>query len=89
MRTDKDWMDGDIENNMLMTFCHLSTTKMKNERNYISQYGAVRMTKAESIEMIINNMRYQNFWIYVTVYEEDERGGPRSWATSSTGTMAT
>eukprot|EP00972_Heterocapsa_arctica_P057998 8556720-Heterocapsa_arctica.AAC.1 len=26
--------------------------------------------------MIKNNQRYQNFWIYVTVYEEEEeRGG--------------
>eukprot|EP00972_Heterocapsa_arctica_P090406 13335952-Heterocapsa_arctica.AAC.1 len=76
MRTDKDWLDGDIDTNMLMTCCHLSTTKMKTERTYISQYGAVRMTKTESTEMINNNQRYNNFWIYVAVYEEDEeRGG--------------
>eukprot|EP00972_Heterocapsa_arctica_P077193 11385686-Heterocapsa_arctica.AAC.1 len=45
MRTDKDWLDGDIENNTLMTFCHLSTKEMNTVRNHISQYGAVRMTK--------------------------------------------
>eukprot|EP00972_Heterocapsa_arctica_P032972 4850793-Heterocapsa_arctica.AAC.1 len=45
---------------------------MKTERNHISQYGAVRITKAEAIEMIRNNMRYQNFWIFVTVVEEDD-----------------
>eukprot|EP00972_Heterocapsa_arctica_P049062 7224697-Heterocapsa_arctica.AAC.1 len=34
------------------------------------------MTKEEAIEMITNCMRYQNLWIHVTVYDEDEeRGG--------------
>eukprot|EP00972_Heterocapsa_arctica_P037528 5525254-Heterocapsa_arctica.AAC.1 len=56
MRSCREWMEGDIENNMLMTCCHLSTTQIKTEWNYISQYGAVRMTKAESIEMIANCM---------------------------------
>eukprot|EP00972_Heterocapsa_arctica_P071327 10536035-Heterocapsa_arctica.AAC.1 len=40
MRTDKDWLSGDVEKNMLMTFCHLGTKEMKTERNHISQYGA-------------------------------------------------
>eukprot|EP00972_Heterocapsa_arctica_P069509 10269804-Heterocapsa_arctica.AAC.1 len=76
MRECKEWLEGDMYNHMLMTCCHLSTTQMKTERNYISQYGAVRMAKEESIEMITNNMRYHNFWIHVTVYEKDEeRGG--------------
>eukprot|EP00972_Heterocapsa_arctica_P089282 13167056-Heterocapsa_arctica.AAC.1 len=64
---------------------------MKTERNYISAYGAVRMTKEESIEMITNWVRYQNFWIHVTVYEEEEEreARSRSWGTCSTGTTAT
>eukprot|EP00972_Heterocapsa_arctica_P024668 3638560-Heterocapsa_arctica.AAC.1 len=61
-----------------MTFCHLSMTEMKTERHFISQYGAVRMTKAESIEMINNNQRYHHFWIYVTVIEEDEERGAKT-----------
>eukprot|EP00972_Heterocapsa_arctica_P064358 9497806-Heterocapsa_arctica.AAC.1 len=49
---------------------------MKTERKYISGFGAVRMTRAEAIEMITDNVRYQNFWIHVTAFEEDEdRGG--------------
>eukprot|EP00972_Heterocapsa_arctica_P019908 2937286-Heterocapsa_arctica.AAC.1 len=34
------------------------------------------MTKEEATEMITNGVRYHNFWVHVTVYEEDEeRGG--------------
>eukprot|EP00972_Heterocapsa_arctica_P032748 4821743-Heterocapsa_arctica.AAC.1 len=40
---------------------------MKTERNYVAAFGAVRMT---------NCVRYHNFWVHVTVYEEEEeRGG--------------
>eukprot|EP00972_Heterocapsa_arctica_P087396 12889432-Heterocapsa_arctica.AAC.1 len=66
MRSDKDWIGGDIEKKKLMTFFHLSTKEMKTERNYISQFGAVRMTKAEAIEIITKHQRYMNFWTYVT-----------------------
>eukprot|EP00972_Heterocapsa_arctica_P003059 453669-Heterocapsa_arctica.AAC.1 len=48
---------------------------MKTERNYISQYGAIRMTKEEAIEMITNCVRYHNVWVHVTVYEEEEDKG--------------
>eukprot|EP00972_Heterocapsa_arctica_P032707 4818216-Heterocapsa_arctica.AAC.1 len=49
---------------------------MKTERNYVSSFGAVRITKEEAIEMNSNCVRYQNFWVHVTVYEEEEeRGG--------------
>eukprot|EP00972_Heterocapsa_arctica_P004289 637575-Heterocapsa_arctica.AAC.1 len=48
---------------------------MRKERGDISQYGAVRMTKAEAKEMIRTNQKYQNFWVYVTVYEEMEARG--------------
>eukprot|EP00972_Heterocapsa_arctica_P089489 13194786-Heterocapsa_arctica.AAC.1 len=76
MKKSKDWTEGTIEKKMFMVRAHLSTVAMKAERNYISQYGAVRMTKAEATEMIKNNQRYQNCWVYVTVYEEEEdRGG--------------
>eukprot|EP00972_Heterocapsa_arctica_P049389 7269178-Heterocapsa_arctica.AAC.1 len=34
------------------------------------------MTKEEATEMITNGVRHHNFWVHVTVYEEDEeRGG--------------
>eukprot|EP00972_Heterocapsa_arctica_P026128 3849203-Heterocapsa_arctica.AAC.1 len=34
------------------------------------------MTKEEAIEMITNCVRYHNFWVHVTVCEEEEeRGG--------------
>eukprot|EP00972_Heterocapsa_arctica_P113301 16436410-Heterocapsa_arctica.AAC.1 len=34
------------------------------------------MTKEEATEMITNCMRYHNFWVHVTGYEEEEeRGG--------------
>eukprot|EP00972_Heterocapsa_arctica_P067667 9989635-Heterocapsa_arctica.AAC.1 len=78
MRTDKDWQNGDIEKKMLMIFCHLGSKEMKKERNNILQYGAVRMTRAEAIEMIDNNVRYVNFWIYVTVVEEDDDRGAKT-----------
>eukprot|EP00972_Heterocapsa_arctica_P001408 206269-Heterocapsa_arctica.AAC.1 len=56
MKNNKEWTEGDTDNKLLMTCCHLSTTKIKTERNYISAYGAVRMTKEEAIEMITNNV---------------------------------
>eukprot|EP00972_Heterocapsa_arctica_P051346 7552591-Heterocapsa_arctica.AAC.1 len=45
---------GRHEKKMLMTCVHLSTVQMKTERNYISAYGAVQMTKEEAIEMVTN-----------------------------------
>eukprot|EP00972_Heterocapsa_arctica_P039332 5793386-Heterocapsa_arctica.AAC.1 len=48
---------------------------MRKERGDISQYGAVRMTKAEAKEMIRTNQRYIHFRVYVTVYEEMEARG--------------
>eukprot|EP00972_Heterocapsa_arctica_P002414 349099-Heterocapsa_arctica.AAC.1 len=48
MRKDKEWTEGTIETNMFMVCAHLSTVAMKTGRNNISQYGAVRMTKAEA-----------------------------------------
>eukprot|EP00972_Heterocapsa_arctica_P031279 4605004-Heterocapsa_arctica.AAC.1 len=59
-----------------MACAHLSTAAMRKERGDISQYGAVRISKAETKEMIRTNQRYMHFWVYVTVYEEMEaRGG--------------
>ncbi len=68
----KEWKQGDMDNNMLMVCGHLSSSLMTTERKDISWYGAVRMTKAEAAEMIALKVRYQNFWVYVTVYNESD-----------------
>eukprot|EP00972_Heterocapsa_arctica_P108660 16000563-Heterocapsa_arctica.AAC.1 len=76
MKDDKNWTEATILKKLLMTCYHMSTTKMRAERKYISAFGAIRMTKEEAIEMNTNCVRYQNLWGHVTGYEDDEeRGG--------------
>eukprot|EP00972_Heterocapsa_arctica_P019457 2870962-Heterocapsa_arctica.AAC.1 len=76
MRKDKEWTEATTANKFFMVCAHLSTTAMRKERGEVSQYGAVRMSKEETKEMIRTNQRYMNFWVYVTAFEEKEdRGG--------------
>eukprot|EP00972_Heterocapsa_arctica_P062858 9272596-Heterocapsa_arctica.AAC.1 len=56
MKDDKRWTEATTEMMLLMVCHHLSQTTMKAERKYISGFGAVRMTRAEAIEMITNNV---------------------------------
>eukprot|EP00972_Heterocapsa_arctica_P058890 8678559-Heterocapsa_arctica.AAC.1 len=54
----------------------LSTPAMRQEKKDVSHYGAVRMTKKETTDIIRTNQMYPNFWVYVTIYDETEaRGG--------------
>eukprot|EP00972_Heterocapsa_arctica_P069039 10202173-Heterocapsa_arctica.AAC.1 len=54
MKDEKRWTEATDELKMLRVCYHLSQSQMKAERKYISGFGAVRMTRAESIEMIVN-----------------------------------
>ena len=59
-----------------MVITHLADGNMKQEKKYMGWYGAVRMTKKETEEMVSGNYRNINFWVFATCYDEKEdRGG--------------
>eukprot|EP00972_Heterocapsa_arctica_P068819 10170567-Heterocapsa_arctica.AAC.1 len=45
---------------------------MKDERHLLSQYGAVRPSKKEAIEVADNLNRLQNLFVYIASYKEDK-----------------
>eukprot|EP00972_Heterocapsa_arctica_P034810 5124777-Heterocapsa_arctica.AAC.1 len=76
MQKSEEWNHASTEKKFILACVKLSTVAMKKERKDVSQYGAVRMSKEETEEMVRTNQRYMNFWIYVAVFEEKEtRGG--------------
>eukprot|EP00972_Heterocapsa_arctica_P033129 4873734-Heterocapsa_arctica.AAC.1 len=76
MRNNEEWKNVDARKRFFMICTKLSDGKMSKEKKSVSWYGAMRMTKKETKQMVNGDWRHQNFWAYTTVYEETEdRGG--------------
>eukprot|EP00972_Heterocapsa_arctica_P014444 2125082-Heterocapsa_arctica.AAC.1 len=52
MQNNKEWTNASLEKKFILTVMKLSTTAMKKERKDVAGYGAVRMSEAETEEMI-------------------------------------
>eukprot|EP00972_Heterocapsa_arctica_P060201 8879296-Heterocapsa_arctica.AAC.1 len=46
---------------------------MKDERKYISGFGAVRLSKKEAIEVAESAVRPNNLFVYVTGYKKENQ----------------
>ena len=76
MKTNDDWMNGDMRKKFFMMMAKMSDGHMKHEKKNIAWYGGVRMTSKETTRMAEGMWRHQCFWGYITVYEDpEERGG--------------
>eukprot|EP00972_Heterocapsa_arctica_P104614 15419476-Heterocapsa_arctica.AAC.1 len=55
MQNNPEWQTATTRKKCFMVCTQLSTTAMKQERKDVSQYGAVRMSKEETNEMVRTN----------------------------------
>eukprot|EP00972_Heterocapsa_arctica_P057524 8486987-Heterocapsa_arctica.AAC.1 len=62
MRVNEEWKSADQMKRLFMVITHLADGKMKQEKKYMGWYGAVRLTKKETEDMVSGNYRNVNFW---------------------------